>query len=340
MTAQEVSPRVLLDFNNVILDEFRKPYEGWEALYGPELIAGQNVTNLLRYNQSALPFSRSTDEQVFEPKKYCHCHRWRLRIDLCNLYFTGLLVGEHGVRTIALGGRAREHAMQAVGGVKGVEALNVVSLRAVIRQTARDAIRAKYLDYLGDAFDVLPDIGEPPLRPSVARSGGKFNYRNAYSHDNADGYPTQFVYEVANCRLFYTSEMIIDPVAIWIHSADVSWKDVKCVNGSTMNSEMTISNDLIPYSQKVIGLNSGYEGPGSLLYKGDYEPPSPYVQQQTSRKRSLVENLSPPEDLEYEFNKLKVRRLKQYLDQNLLEDFEYAHDLKIGISHAVQKRLL
>ncbi|GKT94772.1 peptidase S41 family protein [Colletotrichum tofieldiae] len=338
MTAQEVSPRVLLDFNKAILDETLKPYEDWQALYGPELIAGQNVTNILRYNQSALPFSRSKDEQVFEPQNIVIITDGGCA-STCAI-FTGLLVREHGVRTIALGGRPREHAMQAVGGVKGVEVLTFVSLRAVIRQTARDAIRADYLDYLEDAFDVLPDIGEPPLLPSLARSGGKFNYRNAYSRDNADGYPEQFVYEAANCRLFYTVEMIINPVAIWTRSADVAWKNAKCVNGSTMSSDMTISNDLIPYNEEVIGLNLDYEGPGSPIYKGDYEPPSPYVQRRTNNKRSLVDNLSPPEDFEYEFNKLKIGTLKQYLEQNSLEYFKYEPNHNIGISHAVQKQLL
>ncbi|KAK2052099.1 hypothetical protein LY76DRAFT_527352, partial [Colletotrichum caudatum] len=140
---------------------------------------------------------------------------------------TSLLVEEYGVRTIALGGRPHEGAMQAVGGVKGAQVLI-------------------FANHLRGAFDVLPDIGEPPLLPSLAASGGSFNYRNAYARDNVDGFPEQFVYKAANCRLFYTSEMVTDPVAIWTRSADIAWKKAKCVNGSTSNSDGTISDEVVP----------------------------------------------------------------------------------------------
>ncbi|GJD03496.1 peptidase S41 family protein [Colletotrichum higginsianum] len=340
LTAQRVSPRVLADFNKANLDEDRRSYKSWQALYGPELVAGQNVTNILRFNQGGVPFGRSNGDQVFKP------HDIVVVTDggcasTCTI-FTGLLVREQGVRTIALGGRPREAPMQALGGVEGGEVLTFASLRAVITQTARDAIRADYLDYLDDAFDVLPDIGEPPLLPSLARSGGRFNYRNAYSRDNVDGYPEQFIYEAANCRLFYTTEMIVDPVEVWTRSADVAWNKAKCVKGSTARFDGTISGEIVPFSSKVVGLNLDYDGPGSLSYKGDYEPPSPYVQRRSAatKKRSIVDHLKAPKDFEYEFNEFKVGNLREYIEKNVPEDFEYQPELQVGISHAFQRRLV
>ncbi|KAK1985706.1 peptidase S41 family protein [Colletotrichum cereale] len=315
LTAQKVSPEILADFNNAFFDEDLKPYESWQALYGPELIGGQNVTNLLRYNQSDFLSFQSIEKQLFESQNIVIVSDGACA-STCTI-FTSLLVEEQGVRTIALGGRPREAAMQAVGGVKGSQVLTFANLQGIIKQTARDAIEANYLDYLRYAFDVLPDIGEPPLLPSLAASGGSFNYRNAYARDNVDGYSEQFMYKAANCRLFYTSEMITDPVAIWTRSADIAWKNAKCVNGSTVNSHGTISDDVVPYSKEVVGLNLGYKGPGSLLYKGDYESPSPYVRQHPSTKRSIVDDLRPSEDFEYEYNKLKI-----------------------GISHTAQKRAM
>ncbi|KAK1948913.1 peptidase S41 family protein [Colletotrichum sublineola] len=314
LTAQEVSPDVLADFNGASLDEAGKPYENWQALYGPEFIGGQNVTNLLRFNESDILSLRSTEEQLFEPENILIVTDGACA-STCTI-FTGLLVEEHGVRTIALGGRPREAAMQAVGGVKGSQVLTFAALQSAIKQTASDAIKADRLDHLTEAFDVLPDVGEPPLLPSLA-AAGSFNYRNAYARNNVDGFPEHFVYRAANCRLFYTSEMITDPVAVWTRSADIAWKKAKCVNGSTVNSDGTISDGIVPYSKEAIGLNLGYEGPGSLSYKGDYEPPSPYVRQRTSVKRSIADDLRPSEDFEYVYNKLKI-----------------------GISHTVQMRLV
>ncbi|KAK1992372.1 peptidase S41 family protein [Colletotrichum falcatum] len=304
LTAQKVSPDILADFNNAAFDKDHKPYKSWEALFGPELVGGQNVTNLLRYNQSDFESFRGKEEQLFEPQNIVIVTDGACA-STCTI-FTGLLVEEQGVRTIALGGRPREAAMQAVGGVKGSQVLSFSELQDAIKQISRDAIEANYLDHLKEAFDVLPDVGEPPLLPSLAESGGGFNYRNAYARDNVDGFPEQFVYRAANCRLFYTSDMIADPVAIWTRSADVAWNKAKCINGSTVNSDGTIGNDVVPYDRQAIALNLDYKGPGSLSYKGGYEPPSPYVRQHASVKRSIVDDLRPPEDFEYVYNKFKI----------------------------------
>ncbi|WYZ46702.1 hypothetical protein EsH8_IX_000927 [Colletotrichum jinshuiense] len=335
LTAQEVSPDVLEDFNGASLDEKRRSYKDWEDLYGPELVAGQNVTNLLRYDQSRFPFTPSKEEQVFEPENIVVVTDGGCA-STCTI-FTGLLVREQGVRTIALGGRPLETAMQAIGGVEGSQVLTFADVRQVIMQVARDARKANYTDLLEEAFDVLPDIGEPPLLPTLAASGGRFNYRNAYSRNNVNGYPEQFVYEAANCRLFYTAEMITSPTSVWIRSADVAWKKGKCVSGSTTSSDGTIGDELVPYNKKVLSQNLAYQGPGSLSYKGDYEPPSPYVQRRSENKRSIVDNLTPPDDFEYEF-KQKIGGINEYIDQNIADDWEYEKKEKVGISHAFQKQ--
>lgn len=47
-----------------------------------------------------------------------------------------------------------------------------------------------------------------------------------------DGIPAQFIYEEADCRIFYTPEMVVDVAAMWRAAADVAWGSKTCVAGA------------------------------------------------------------------------------------------------------------
>ncbi|OLN96848.1 hypothetical protein CCHL11_02343 [Colletotrichum chlorophyti] len=322
LTAEVSSPVILArEIVTAYLDEDRKPYADWKDVYGPEFVGNQNVTNLLRYNQTQFGFPKNTVGQVFEPENMVVVTDGTCG-STCTI-FTGLLVREQGVRTIALGGRPLEAPMQAVGGVEGVEVIEYAQLRQVVRKVAIDAVGARTAGLLQKIDDagLLPSMGEPPLLPGLEFAGA-FNYRNAYSRNNVDGYPEQFVYEAAHCRLFYTPAMITNPVAIWNRTADVAWNKGKCVSGSTANSDATIGDDTIPFSKNVISKVEVYEGPGSLLYKGDYERPSPYIPTRAGTKRSIADNLEGLENFEYVYRP-RIGDIKESIELDIPEGWEY-----------------
>ncbi|KAK2754306.1 peptidase s41 family protein [Colletotrichum kahawae] len=156
-----------------------------------------------------------------------------------------------------------------------------------VAQVGVNASQSNFTEYLEAAFDVLPSLEEPPLLPALAEAGS-FNYRNAYARDDFNGYPEQFKYEASNCRLFYTAEMIVDPVAIWNLTVQVVWADGQCVNGSTANANNTISGDVVGFDKKVLSTVKAYDGPGSLSFKGDYEGPQPYTQKSASGPSLII----------------------------------------------------
>ena len=43
----------------------------------------------------------------------------------------------------------------------------------------------------------------------------------------------QFIYEAADCRVWFTGEMVSDVRAVWREAADVMWRGKGCVSGST-----------------------------------------------------------------------------------------------------------
>ena len=57
--------------------------------------------------------------------------------------------------------------------------------------------------------------------------------------------PLQFVYEAADCRIFYTRETLLHPEALWKAAWTANADRTKCVEGSTMQAS-SISGGYIP----------------------------------------------------------------------------------------------
>lgn len=138
-----------------------------------------------------------------------------------------------GVRTIVFGGRPTEAPMQGVGGVKGGQSLGINYLNGYIQQ-ANKLIR----DSTNTSTPLLTaaewrsfNASSPSLAPSYAWSGS-INLRNEY--DPADDQtPLQFVYEAAECRLFYTIQNYLQRETVWQAAAKAMFRGFGCVKGST-----------------------------------------------------------------------------------------------------------
>lgn len=69
------------------------------------------------------------------------------------------------------------------------------------------------------------------------------NVRDNILPDNlADGTPAQFVYEPADCRLFYTPAMMANVTAIWRAAAAAAWGNLTCNAGSLPGSNSTTAS--------------------------------------------------------------------------------------------------
>src|SRR6266496_1256134 len=115
------------------------------------------------------------------------------------------------VRQLALGGRPQAAPMQAIGGVKGANVYNY----GVIWQATQGVLENGLLtqDQLAMFNDSLPiDPASFPL--NVDPEFSSVNVRDNIRMGDASQTPLQFVYEAADCRLFYTLNMAFDPVAL------------------------------------------------------------------------------------------------------------------------------
>ncbi|KAJ4329080.1 hypothetical protein N0V84_000437 [Fusarium piperis] len=179
---------------------------------------------------------------------------------------TGLFTRNHGIRTLAVGGRPLHLAMQAMGGVKGTllsfHSDFVTATASFLSGVKNDK---KALKILQDHEDAFPSLEDPPLLPLTnGATAGKVNSLSGYTKDDIDGYPVHFRYEAANCRLFYTQRMLHDPSETWRHASAVGWYGASCVSGSTVNQNGTIGDKALKYDARVRSRARGVQGPGSL----------------------------------------------------------------------------
>lgn len=71
------------------------------------------------------------------------------------------------------------------------------------------------------------------------------NGKNAFVRSDAET-PLQFLYQPANCRFFYTPEMVHGPELVWKRTVDATWTDpvMFCVEGSrVVTNESALPDD-------------------------------------------------------------------------------------------------
>lgn len=81
---------------------------------------------------------------------------------------------------------------------------------------------------------------------------------------DTSGVPLEFIYEAADCRFFYTADMVRDVTTVWRKTVDASWGDRKqqCVDGST-SDKTSLSGGFKPSAstdKKGAGVTIGVSG--------------------------------------------------------------------------------
>ena len=126
------------------------------------------------------------------------------------------------VPSVVFGGRPQNGSMAGVGAVKGFNTLTFSDIQ-LVTSFALD---------IADMFNVtvpknlsLPSINNPPLYPALAR----INSGNIIRKGDNTNTPTQYLYDAADCRLFWTAENLIDVTTIWTRAANYRWGNTTCV---------------------------------------------------------------------------------------------------------------
>ncbi|KAH6623944.1 peptidase S41 family protein [Chaetomium tenue] len=224
----------------------RHAFASWEDLYGStgtvsEMYATFNLTSASTEDnpiEGFGPVPKSHTFQLFGADSIVimtdgHC------ASTCVL-LASLLVGQ-GVRSIVFGGRPRHAPMQLLGGVKGGQYWSLRTASRYIQEAYDIALHAPDADPILSTTEMarfreiapLP-LEEFPLRFDKYGSSG-VNFRNAYGESDGET-PLQFVYEAADCRLFFTAENVLRPETTWRSAARAMFGNGSCVSGSPRGS--------------------------------------------------------------------------------------------------------
>lgn len=141
--------------------------------------------------------------------------------------FSEFMTKQGGVKTIAMGGRSNQNQIQAIGGVKGVNNYGF----SYIQSLAQTAIKVASPELQSRLNSTLADYRNNMVYYRASGSPG-LNVRDGLALNDTSGVALQFIYEEADCRLYYTPEMTVDASAIWKAAAGAQWGNSgKCVGG-------------------------------------------------------------------------------------------------------------
>ncbi|RDW71635.1 hypothetical protein BP6252_08198 [Coleophoma cylindrospora] len=266
------------------LDVNNKPFPSWNVEGGPYLIHGDNFTAQIRSNFSN-PVVRSGlnitgyGDNTETPDQFFDASNIVMLMDggcgsTCAV-FAELMKSQGNVRSIVVGGRAQNGPMQGVGGSKGAQVLtfgDVANYFSAVPQAI------EIYNEKGFPTSSLPDVpdfyvpdtnDDAPLGTTLAlTSGGRFNLRSNMHDSDKTQTPLQFVYEPANCRLFYKSIDFYDITQLWARVADVTWDNAPCVAGSSINPNNTLPTgpyDTVPFHASVMSKVQQTPQPGLIL---------------------------------------------------------------------------
>lgn len=217
-------------------------FDSWQDKFGPVTIAGDNFTNLIRWNLSdgLTPYNSGgiwihgyrnltnftqpfpAEDIVVVTDGYC--------ASTCTI-FSELMRQRQGVKYISLGGRSRPGITQAIGGVKGTNNYPwgyIQSLSQYVIEDLSDPEEGALLNktQLGEYWSDIP------FDRQAKGTSINVNFRDGWRDDADYGYPLQFLYEPSDCRILYTKEMTYDVTSIWKAVADSMWGgNSHCVAG-------------------------------------------------------------------------------------------------------------
>ncbi|KAH9880018.1 hypothetical protein J1614_002043 [Plenodomus biglobosus] len=288
------------------LDIENKAFESWEQLFGPDQSNGDRFTTTLRYNFSdsvsttyagfsVIGFGENANETQ-TPQPFQAQDMVMLHDGMCSstcAIASELLKNQGGVRTIAIGGRPQPGPMQGVGGTKGAQVFSWDDIQ----------IRMQAVFFLGSPEQQVQwekeDLGKTAFATQLFKRSaysngqvaGGVNLKDNLRQNDASETPLEFIYEAADCRMWFTAPMITSVTEVWKGVADRMFKNGTslCVEGSTGDPSSISGGGQTRGGDGVIApVLSPAQGSPNLSSTTGQQPQQPQPQQLTSGANSGI----------------------------------------------------
>jgi hypothetical protein len=163
---------------------------------------------------------------------------------------------------VTVGGRPENKPIQTITGSKGGEVipmftfpqyasnlLNISSSVGISSVKSNDA-----------TLSALANVPRIAVRAGDASS--RVQSQDQIRKGDKSGTPLQFIYEAADCKMFYTTKSYSDPDLAWKQAWDAFVDDSKCVSGSTKHKS-SISGGYKPFGAAGLAANDQPDAPAS-----------------------------------------------------------------------------
>ena len=224
--ALSVSDFVSTDRLNAETDQ---NFTSWGEFFGPHEYNGDLFTTVQRENITSSLFDNealgidiygasipATNPQLYDPENILI-----LSDSLCSsacAVFVEMMHHEAGVKTVVVGGLPQTGPMQTASGSRGAQLYTAENIDD-------DIAVAEFFNET--TADYLPDREEDVWITFIG-----VNLRDQIRKDQED-VPVQFVYDAADCRIFYTRETWMDYSQLWTYAVNAISDSKLCVAGST-----------------------------------------------------------------------------------------------------------
>ena len=239
---------VPLAFQTVVTPDF-KDFADFQEFYGPNFYSGGKWSSFFQNNYTDINSSdfqgegiviTGTNNRTGYRQPYASQDIVVLYDGFCAstcTVFSEYLKNFANVQFIAVGGRPQTGPMQAVGGVKGTQ---IFTFDGTFVPFWVDLFQDPSNYYLSEANGTIWEnfTSEPVLR-EAGFTGGGVNGRNHFRIGDDTNTPLQFAYEAADCRIWWTREMLYDPTFLWNRVATIAFQERR---GTQFNSQYCVAN--------------------------------------------------------------------------------------------------
>jgi len=224
--ALSASPWVSTDRLNA---ETGSNFTSWGEFFGPHDYNGDSFTTVQRENITSSVFDNealgidiqgasipATSIQLYNPENIIILSDG-LCSSACSI-FVEMMHHEAGVKTVVVGGLPQSGPMQTASGSRGAE--------IYVDQNIDDDVAA------AEYFNATTAESLPSREIDVLITFLSVNLRDQIRKEQQD-VPVQFVYDAADCRIFYTVENWSDSSSLWTYAVNAISNPKLCVAGST-----------------------------------------------------------------------------------------------------------
>jgi hypothetical protein len=165
-----------------------------------------------------------------------------------------------GVRAVTVGGRPENKPIQTITGSKGGEVIPMFTFPQYASNLLNISSEVGISSVKSDDATLSSLADVPRIAVRAGDGSSRVQSQDQIRKGDKSATPLQFIYEAADCKIFYTPKSYSDPDAAWKQAWDAFVDNNKCVQGST-GHKSAIGGGFKPFGAAALTANDQPDAP-------------------------------------------------------------------------------